>query len=91
MALGLVHQQVAAKEGLAPDGYVTQLLEQNLAHKTQAGVEHRLSAQESILLQRINTSLDDVNWQRYHNLLHKRDTSNLSVEKQGCNLSRETL
>jgi hypothetical protein len=72
-------KQAASQIGLSPDSYIVRLLQQELqARATPA----RLSTEETDLLQRINTSLSAMEWERYRALLSKRDAENLSDNEQ---------
>jgi hypothetical protein len=76
-------QQAAAQVGVTPDVYAMHLLEQGLTHtSSQDNSGKRLSSAETELLQRINYSLSQVNWERYRNLLAKRDSATLTSEEQ---------
>lgn len=75
-------QQVAARAGVAPDVYIVGLLQQNL---TQVGgrnkADRSLPRQEAELLQKINQSLSQIEWQRYDQLLAKRQTQTIAPEE----------
>lgn len=72
-------KQAASQIGLSLDSYIVRLLQQELqARATPA----RLSTEETDLLQRINTSLSAMEWERYRALLSKRDAENLSDNEQ---------
>jgi hypothetical protein len=64
---------------LSPDSYIVRLLQQELQARSTSG---RLSPEETELLQRINTSLSAMEWERYRALLAKRDAENLSDNEQ---------
>jgi hypothetical protein len=68
-------KQAASQVGLSPDSYIVRLLQQELQARSTSA---RLSPEETDLLQRINTSLSTVEWERYRTLLTKRDTENLT-------------
>ncbi len=72
-------KQAASQIGLSPDSYIVRLLQQELQARATSG---RLSAEETDLLQRINTSLSAVEWERYRALLAKRDAESLSDKEQ---------
>lgn len=72
-------QQAAAQAGVAPDVYAMRLLEQGLT-LTRHDSGKRLSADETALLQRINHSLSQVNWNRYQTLLANRDAAVLTSD-----------
>ena len=65
-------QQAADKAGVTPDAYIVRLLQQNLKPT------HRLPDNEVELLQRIDRSLSHIEWQRYSNLLSKRNAQTLN-------------
>ncbi len=65
-------QQAAEKAGVTPDAYIVRLLQQNLK-PTQ-----KLPDNEVELLQRIDRSLSHIEWQRYSDLLSKRDAQTLT-------------
>ena len=69
----------AAQEGLAPERYVLQTLEEQL-HQKQAEVSH-LSQAETELFQRINQGLPVETWQQYHDLVAKRRAETLTPEQ----------
>ncbi|MEO0869804.1 MAG: hypothetical protein AAFY17_15480 [Cyanobacteria bacterium J06642_11] len=76
-------RQASEKVGLSPDTYVLQLLDQSLqsqAAQTFAGTQ--LSKDEAELLQTINHSLVDIEWQTYHALIAKRQTEMLTADEQ---------
>ena len=71
----------AAKEGLAPDRFVLDTLEERLRRKRAGqGVSH-LSKAESELMQRINQGLPVETWQRYHALRAKCQAETLTPEE----------
>ncbi len=72
-------KQAASQIGLSPDSYIVRLLQQELQARTTPA---RLSLEETELLQRINSSLSTLAWERYHALLGKRDAENLNEEEQ---------
>ncbi|MBD2771266.1 hypothetical protein [Iningainema tapete] len=65
-------QQAAEKAGVTPDAYIVRLLQQNLKPT------HSLPENEVELLQRIDRSLSHIEWQRYSDLLSKRDAQTLT-------------
>ena len=74
-------QDEAAQEGLAPDRFVLDALEERL-YKRRAGqdVPH-LSKEESELMQRINEGLSEETWLRYHDLVSQRKAGTLTQEQ----------
>lgn len=76
-------QQAAAQAGVAPDVYAMHLLEQGLSLiRPQSNSIKRLSSAEAELLQRINHSLSQIDWNHYHTLLAKRDNAVLTLDEQ---------
>lgn len=66
-------QQAAARAGVAPDVYIVGLLQQNLKQIAGRSKTNRSSPrQEAELLQKINRSLSQIEWERYDQLLAKR-------------------
>jgi predicted DNA-binding protein len=72
-------KQAANQLGLSPDSYIVRLLQQELQARSTST---RLSPEETDLLQRINSSLSAVEWERYRTLLAKRDAESLSNDEQ---------
>jgi hypothetical protein len=72
-------QQAANQSGLTPDTYIMRLLQKDLEGQSAAS---RLSPTESKLLQKINTSLSAIEWERYQRLLAKRNAESLSKAEQ---------
>ena len=72
-------KQAASQIGLSPDSYIVRLLQQELQARATSA---RLSAEETEFLQRINTSLSAVEWERYRALLAKRDAETLNDKEQ---------
>ena len=68
-------KQAASQIGLSHDSYIVRLLQQELQARATSG---RLSAEETDLLQQINTSLSTVEWERYRALLAKREEESLN-------------
>ncbi len=76
-------RQAAKKAGLAPDTYVLQLLHQTLRPETsQMSTGTRLSKEEADLLQVINQSLPDIDYEQYHALIVKRQAETLTLDEQ---------
>lgn len=65
-------QQAAEKAGVTPDAYIVRMLQQNLKPT------HSLPDNEVELLQRIDRSLSHIEWQRYSDLLSKRNAQTLT-------------
>ncbi|MEM7062950.1 MAG: hypothetical protein AAF572_07290 [Cyanobacteria bacterium P01_B01_bin.77] len=81
----LEHQinQAAEKAGLSPDTYVLQLLHQNFqSPPPQASSGVQLPKGEAELIQIINRSLSDADWQRYNALIEKREAEALTSDEQ---------
>jgi hypothetical protein len=74
-------QTEAAKEGLAPDRFVLDTLEECLHRKRAEQNVPRLSKAESELMQRINQGLPEEIWQRYHALIAESKTGTLTPEQ----------
>lgn len=75
-------KQAAQAAGLSPDIYVAQLIQNNLApQENQGKPEHRLSRAETILIQTINHSLNEIDWQSYQALIEKREDETLTLEE----------
>ena len=64
-------QEVAAKEGMAPDRFVLDALEEKLFRNQAVQSVPHLSNAESELMQKINAGLPVETWQRYHALRAK--------------------
>ncbi len=74
------HLQAAADQaGISPDTYILRLLQQALSISDTVG--QRLSNSEAELIQRINTSLSQIEWNRYHSLLSKRQAESLTPDE----------
>src|SRR5262245_66029507 len=73
-------RQAAAKAGVEPDTYITNVLEQHLSQTDREDVS--LSNTETDLLQQINLGLSEETWQQYHLLLAKRRSEMLSPVEQ---------
>jgi hypothetical protein len=63
---------IAAREGVAPDRYVLDLLQERLDR------DQHLPRAEAELLQRINKGLPEATWERYRALKTKRDAETLT-------------
>lgn len=76
-------KQAAAKVGLSLDAYILESVAQRL-QPTQHRPSRvkRLPKQEATLLQKINQSLSQIQWQRYHELIGKRQAETLTPEEQ---------
>ncbi|MBT9317306.1 hypothetical protein [Leptothoe spongobia] len=80
----LEHQikQAAERAGLTPDTYVLQLLHQSLQQQApKKAIEAQLPKEQADLIQIINQSFSDIEWQRYHSLIGKRDSETLTPEE----------
>lgn len=73
-------QVAAGQAGLTPDKYIVDTLQQRLQHN-QSRIPH-LSADEARLFNQINQSLAAIQWQRYHELVTKRDDETLTAPEQ---------
>lgn len=71
----------AAREGLAPERYVLQTVEERL-DRAGNGNAPRLPLAESELLQRINEGLPAETWRQYHTLIAMRDAGTLTSDDQ---------
>jgi hypothetical protein len=67
---------IAAREGVAPDQYVLDLLQERLDR--DQNLPPHLPRAEAELLQRINEGLPEATWERYHALKAKRDAETLT-------------
>jgi hypothetical protein len=77
--LEVVLRETAEREGLPPDRYVLNLLQERLHRNTTA--PPRLPREEVRLLEKINEGLSAETWQRYHELKAKRDAATLTPEE----------
>ncbi|MEO0986743.1 MAG: hypothetical protein AAFY20_14490 [Cyanobacteria bacterium J06639_14] len=81
----LEHQlrQAAEQAGLSPDTYVLQLLRQRFQPRAnQLNSGNQLATNEARLLQIINHSLSDIEWQNYNALIEKRQAETLTPDEQ---------
>jgi hypothetical protein len=67
---------VAAREGVAPDRFVLDVLQERLAQDQR--LPSRLPRAEAELLQQINEGLSESTWERYEALKQKRDAETLT-------------
>jgi hypothetical protein len=67
---------IAERQGVAPDRYVLDLLQEQL--NRDRGLPPHLPRAEAELLQRINEGLPEATWERYHALKEKRDAETLT-------------
>jgi hypothetical protein len=67
---------IAAREGVAPDRYVLEALQERLDRERT--LPPHLSRSETELLQRINEGLPPATWERYEALKVKRDAETLT-------------
>jgi len=80
-------QQAAEQAGLAPDAYIVETLREHLMLPGDSLAQHRpgiqhLSSTESDLLLKINHSLAEIGWARYHTLVAKRHAETLTPNEQ---------
>lgn len=76
-------KQAAAKAGLSPDAYILESVRQRLQPtKHLPSSITRLSLREATLLQKINESLSQMDWQRYRELIGKRQDETLTPDEQ---------
>jgi hypothetical protein len=76
-------KQAAAKVGLSPDAYILESVAQRLQPaKHRASSVKRLTKREATLLQKINQSLSQLEWQRYWELIGKRQAETLTPAEQ---------
>ena len=76
-------KQAAAQVGLSLNDYVLQSITQRLPRKRiKVRRAPQLSPRESELLQAINRSLSQVEWERYHDLVAQRQAETLTPEEQ---------
>jgi hypothetical protein len=73
-------RQAAAKAGIEPDTYITNILEQHLRSVDLEAAN--FSNEEADLLQQINLGLSPETWQHYHYLIAKRRSETLSPTEQ---------
>ena len=76
-------KRAAAEVGLSPDAFVLDSVLQRLqpVRQRMSGVK-RLAKREADLLQSINQSLSQIEWQRYRALLGKRQAETLTPAEQ---------
>jgi hypothetical protein len=75
-------QYAAALAGVAPETYIVGLLQQNLRRATvRHKTDRSLPRQEAELLQKINRSLSQIQWERYDQLVGKRQAETLTPEE----------
>jgi hypothetical protein len=76
-------KHAAAQAGLSLNDYVLQSVTQRLPRKrTKARRAPQLSPRESELMQVINRSLSQVEWERYHELVAQRQAETLTPDEQ---------
>jgi hypothetical protein len=76
-------RQAAADAGVAPDVYILELLRQGLEQVARPRVGYKqLPRKEAALLQQINRSLSQIEWQRYYELVAKRKAETLTPAEQ---------
>lgn len=75
-------RQAAASVGLSPDAYALQLINRSLHPQAPVKPESsHLSQEEFDLIETVNTSLSEINWQRYQALIEKRESETLTEEE----------
>ncbi len=72
-------QAEAARKGLDAQRYIVETLQEHLQLSQQAA---SATSSEADLLQAINRGLSQQTWQRYRDLLKKRDAETLSANEQ---------
>lgn len=76
-------KQAAAESGISPDAYILESVTKRLpGQQSRQRVTPHLSAQESDLLLKINQSLSQIQWDRYHELIAKRQDEALTRSEQ---------
>ena len=76
-------KKAAAEAGQSPDAFVLDSVLQRLRPaQQQVSSVKRLAKREADLLQAINQSLSQIEWQRYRVLLGKRQAETLTPEEQ---------
>lgn len=76
-------RHAAADAGLSPVALAAKLLRQGLKDVSAPGAAGKhLSRVEANLLQRINSSLSQIEWQQYHALIAKRRAETLTTREQ---------
>jgi hypothetical protein len=73
-------KEAAAKAGSQPEDFVLDTLQERLS-KTAGSSSTHLSKPESELLLAINQSFNRVNWQRYFELIDKRDAEVITSDE----------
>ena len=76
--------QAASQAGISPDVYVLESVTERLAriHPYQTSRVRHLSQTEAQLLEKINQSLSQIQWQRYRELITKRQAEQLTLAEQ---------
>ncbi len=76
-------RQAAAEAGVALDSLIIRSVEEHLGKTARAAEDgQRLSPGEAELLLRINGMLSAFPWERYHELIAKRQDESLTVSEQ---------
>lgn len=75
-------KEAAAKTGSRPEEFVLSAVQERLS-KTAGSPNTHLSKSESELLLAINHSFSHVNWQRYFELIDKRDAEKITPDELG--------
>ena len=76
--------QAASQAGISPDVYVLESVTERLAriHPYQTSRVRHLSQTKAQLLEKINQSLSQIQWQRYRELITKRQAEQLTLAEQ---------
>lgn len=74
-------RDVAAREGMEPERYVLQTVEERLGRAGNGDAPHSPQS-ESELLQHINEGLPAETWRQYHALIASRDAGTLTADDQ---------
>jgi len=69
----------AQKEGVAPEVYIANLLQQHFSQHQQ--LWRNLPQDEAVLLEQINLGLPQETWQRYYKLIEKRRAETLAPDE----------
>lgn len=85
-------RRAAAEAGVSRDVFITKALQERLKAAPSTPITgRRLSQVEADLLSKINTSLSQLDWERYHQLIERRRAETLTSEEQAelINLSNQ--
>lgn len=75
-------KEAAAKAGSQPADFVLEAVQEHLSKAVGVSSPH-LSKQESELLLAVNQSFNHVSWQRYFELIDKRDAEAITPDELG--------